>query len=77
MIPKVQCCIDAIHRGVERVFILMAAFPLGVVEILTDEGVGTMFLKEKRTNECNGEGSSIANTYARFPLVLTEGRASG
>ena len=48
MIPKVQCCIDAIHRGVERVFILDGRIPHSVLlEILTDEGVGTMFLKEE------------------------------
>lgn len=48
MIPKVQCCIDAIQRGVERVFILDGRIPHSVLlEILTDEGVGTMFLKEE------------------------------
>ncbi len=47
MVPKVHCCIDAINRGVERVFVLDGRLPHSILlEILTDEGVGTMFLKE-------------------------------
>ena len=43
MIPKVECCIDAIHRGVERVIIMDGRVPHSILmEILTDEGVGTM-----------------------------------
>ena len=48
MIPKVECCIDALRRGVSRVFILDGRLPHAIlVEILTDEGAGTMFVKEK------------------------------
>ena len=43
MIPKVECCIEAIRRGVKRVFILDGRVPHAVlIEVLTDEGVGTM-----------------------------------
>ena len=44
MIPKVDCCIEAIRRGVRRVFIIDGRVPHAVlIECLTDEGVGTMF----------------------------------
>ena len=42
MIPKVECCIDAIHRGVERVIIMDGRVPHSILmELLTDEGAGT------------------------------------
>ena len=45
MIPKVECCIEAIRRGVKKVFILDGRVPHAIlIECLTDEGVGTMFL---------------------------------
>ena len=45
MIPKVDCCIEAIRRGVKRVFIIDGRVPHAIlIECLTDEGVGTMFL---------------------------------
>ena len=48
MIPKVECCLDAIEGGVNRVFILDGTKPHAILmEMLTDEGVGTMFVKEK------------------------------
>ena len=43
MIPKVECCIEAIRRGVGRVFIIDGRVPHAIlIEILTDEGIGTM-----------------------------------
>jgi len=43
MIPKVECCIDAIHRGVEKVIIMDGRVPHALlIETLTDEGAGTM-----------------------------------
>jgi len=49
MIPKVQCCIDAIHRGVEKVFIMDGRVPHSLlIETLTDEGAGTMVMKERK-----------------------------
>ncbi len=48
MIPKVQCCLNAIELGVNRVFILDGTKPHAILmEMLTDEGVGTMFVKEE------------------------------
>ncbi len=45
MIPKVDCCIEAIRRGVKRVFIIDGTIPHAIlIEILTDEGIGTMFV---------------------------------
>ena len=44
MIPKIECCIEAIRRGVKKVFIIDGRVPHAIViECLTDEGVGTMF----------------------------------
>ena len=48
MIPKVECCIDAIHRGVRRVIIMDGRVPHSILmEILTDEGAGTMVYGEE------------------------------
>ena len=47
MIPKVECCITALDAGVENVTILDGRVPHSILmELLTDEGAGTMFLKE-------------------------------
>jgi len=47
MIPKVECCIDAIRRGVQKVFIIDGRVKHAIlIECLTDEGVGTMFTRE-------------------------------
>lgn len=44
MIPKVDCCIEAIRRGVKKVFIINGTIPHSIlIETLTDEGIGTMF----------------------------------
>ncbi len=43
MIPKVDCCIEAIHRGVRNVIIMDGRVPHSILmELLTDEGAGTM-----------------------------------
>ena len=42
MIPKVECCIEAIRRGVQKVFIIDGRVKHAIlIECLTDEGVGT------------------------------------
>ena len=47
MIPKVQCCIDAIEMGVNKVTILDGRVPHAVLlELLTDEGAGTMVAED-------------------------------
>ncbi len=48
MIPKVECCIEAIRRGVNKVFIIDGRIPHSIIiETLTDEGIGTMFVREE------------------------------
>ncbi len=43
MIPKIDCCIESIRQGVSKVFILDGRVPHAIlIEILTDEGIGTM-----------------------------------
>lgn len=52
MIPKVDCCIDAIHRGVKKVIIMDGRVPHSILmELLTDEGAGTMVTGEEPENE--------------------------
>ena len=44
MIPKIECCIEAIRQGVGQVFIIDGRVPHSIlIEVLTDEGIGTMF----------------------------------
>ena len=46
MIPKVDCCIDALEHGVEHVVIMDGRIPHSILmELLTDEGAGTMVMK--------------------------------
>ena len=46
MIPKVHCCRDAIRNGVGRVFITDGRVKHSILlELLSDEGLGTMFVK--------------------------------
>ena len=43
MIPKVECCVEAIRRGVKNVIIMDGRVPHAILmELLTDEGAGTM-----------------------------------
>ena len=51
MIPKVECCIDAIHRGVKRVIIMDGRVSHSILlEILTNEGAGTMVMDRKEND---------------------------
>ena len=46
MIPKVECCIEALKAGVKKVFVIDGRVPHSLLmELLTDEGLGTMFTK--------------------------------
>ena len=46
MIPKVDCCIEALERGVDNVVIMDGRIPHSILmELLTDEGAGTMVMK--------------------------------
>ena len=45
MIPKVDCCLEAIEAGAQKVFIINGEIPHAIlIELLTDEGLGTMFV---------------------------------
>ena len=47
MIPKIKCCIDAISHGVKNVTIMDGRIPHSILmEILTDEGAGTMVVED-------------------------------
>ncbi len=44
MIPKVECCVEAIRRGVSKAFIIDGRIPHSIlIEMMTNEGIGTMF----------------------------------
>lgn len=48
MIPKVDCCIEALHRGVKNVTIMDGRVSHSILmEILTNEGAGTMVVGER------------------------------
>lgn len=48
MIPKVECCIEALQKGVKNVIIMDGRVPHSILmEILTDEGAGTMVTEDK------------------------------
>ena len=45
MIPKVECCLDALEKGVQTVHVLDGRLPHSILlEIFTAEGIGTMML---------------------------------
>ena len=47
MIPKVDCCIEAINHGVKHVVIMDGRIPHSILmELLTDEGAGTMVTRD-------------------------------
>ncbi len=49
MVPKVECCIEAIEHGVGSVTILDGRVPHAIlIETLTDEGAGTMVVRESK-----------------------------
>lgn len=52
MIPKIECCIEAIRRGVKKVFVIDGRIPHAIlIETLTDEGIGTMFVTGDTYND--------------------------
>ena len=45
MIPKVECCVEAVRQGVRRAYILDGRIPHSIlIEMLSDSGIGTMIL---------------------------------
>jgi acetylglutamate kinase len=46
MIPKVDCCVASINGGVNRTHIIDGRIQHSIlIEMLSDEGIGTMFVK--------------------------------
>lgn len=44
MIPKIDCCVEAVRQGVGRAHIIDGRTPHSIlIEMFTDEGIGTMF----------------------------------
>lgn len=44
MIPKIDCCVEAVRRGVTRTNIIDGRIPHSIlIELFTDAGIGTMF----------------------------------
>lgn len=44
MIPKIDCCVEAVRRGVGRAHIIDGRMPHSIlIELFSDEGIGTMF----------------------------------
>jgi len=45
MIPKIDCCVEAVRRGVKRTHIIDGRIEHSIlVELFSDQGIGTMFL---------------------------------
>ncbi len=45
MIPKMECCVEAVRKGVGRAFIIDGRIEHSIlIELLSDEGIGTMVL---------------------------------
>ncbi len=44
MIPKIDCCVEAVRQGVGRAHIIDGRIPHSIlIEMFTDQGIGTMF----------------------------------
>ncbi len=44
MIPKIDCCVEAVRRGVKRTCIIDGRVPHSIlIELLSNEGIGTQF----------------------------------
>ena len=44
MIPKIECCVEAVRRGVKKAVIIDGRIPHSIlIEMLSDQGIGTMF----------------------------------
>ena len=51
MIPKVQTCLNALKNGVQKCHIVKGSTHSFIDEILTDQGVGTEFVKDEFAKE--------------------------
>ena len=77
MIPKVNCCIEALKKGVKNVVIMDGRVPHSILmELLTNEGAGTMVTEKRDMSIKEKDSNYIAGTYNRFPVVLSHGKGS-
>ncbi|MFT3951660.1 MAG: acetylglutamate kinase [Oscillospiraceae bacterium] len=45
MIPKIECCVEAVRRGVKKTSIIDGRIPHSIlIELLSNEGIGTQFI---------------------------------
>lgn len=45
MIPKIECCVETVRRGVGRAFIIDGRIPHSIlIELFSKSGIGTMFI---------------------------------
>ena len=45
MIPKIDCCVEAVRRGVKKTCIIDGRVPHSIlIELLSSEGIGTQFI---------------------------------
>lgn len=45
MIPKIDCCVEAVRRGVKKTCIIDGRIPHSIlIELLSNEGIGTQFI---------------------------------
>ena len=45
MIPKIDCCVEAIRQGVKKTVIIDGRIDHSIlIELLTNEGIGTQFI---------------------------------
>ena len=77
MIPKVECCIEALKKGVKNVVVMDGRVHHSILmELLTNEGAGTMFTEKRDMTVKEKDLEYIAGTYNRFPVFLSHGKGS-
>lgn len=53
MIPKVECCVNAVEASVSKAVIIDGRVPHSIlIEMLSEDGIGTMFEKDREVNTC-------------------------
>lgn len=53
MIPKVECCVNAVEASVSKAVIIDGRVPHSIlIEMFSEDGIGTMFEKEGEVNTC-------------------------
>jgi acetylglutamate kinase len=56
MVPKLEACIQAVEGGVPQTHVVDGRKPHSILlEIFTDEGIGTMVLPDIRSTPTTGE----------------------